>query len=181
MVSFTFASGIDSPCSLVSSGRPPKGKIVSEQSSVDVVTVDEETKTVDLYDANKGKVARTGGPYLDEIEAEKAEERRAKLEDREPDLENPPATVSTRLVPKSQLVERDTNLSHVSEFVEVENEPVTTIEVVTPKTEPDPTQVDFDNNYDNLNALRAGQELAQLKRDVEPKKEESVSTEDDNV
>jgi len=136
---------------------------VSEQPSVDVQVVDEETKRVDLYDANKGKVARTGGPYLDEIEAEKAEIRRAKVENREPDLDNPPAVVSTRLVPKSQLVERDTNLSHVSEFVEVENEPVTTIEVVVPKTEPDPAQVDFDNNYDVLNALKAGQQLEELK------------------
>lgn len=155
---------------------------MTEQSSVDVDRVDEETVTVDLYDANKGKVARVGGPYLDEIDAERAEIQRAKVEGREPDLENPPAVVGTRLVPKSQLVERDTNLSHVSEFVEVENKPHTTIEVVTPKPEADASQVDFDNNYDVLNALRAKNELEQLKADTTvTKSSSSVADEDDNV
>lgn len=39
------------------------------------------------------------GVYLDDVERRNAELARAKVEDRDPDLENPPATCSTPLVP----------------------------------------------------------------------------------
>lgn len=50
-----------------------------------------------LYNANDGLTGRSGGPYLDELEAEQAEIRRAKIEGREPDLDNPPATAGIQL------------------------------------------------------------------------------------
>lgn len=121
---------------------------------------------VDLYDANHGKAPRTGGPYLDDIERRNAETWRAQKENREPDYDNPPAVVSTVLVPKSQLVERDTDKSHFTDAVEVENEPVAQYVADTSdgfKGESDPTQPDFDNNYDRLNALNAGVKLNELK------------------
>lgn len=52
---------------------------------------------VPLYNANDGLTGRGGGPYLDELEAEQAEVRRAKVEGREPDLDNPPATAGIQL------------------------------------------------------------------------------------
>lgn len=41
----------------------------------------------------------TTSVYLDDVEREREEILRAKVEDREPDLENPPATQSTPLLP----------------------------------------------------------------------------------
>lgn len=67
-----------------------------------MTTTDEtptETRTVKLYNANDGIVGRTGGPYLDEEEMEAAEIRRAKVEGREPDLDNPGSTAGVHLVP----------------------------------------------------------------------------------
>lgn len=136
---------------------------IKDTDSVNTHQKDENTVTVDLYDANHGKTPRTGGPYLDDIERRNAETWRAQKEDREPDYDNPPAVVSTVLVPKSQLVERDTDKSHFSDALEVTNEPVATYDVVTPEEKPDPTQPDFDNNYDRLNALNAGVKLNDLK------------------
>ena len=135
---------------------------VEDTTSVDTHK-DGDTVTVDLYDANKGKAPRTGGPYLDEVEAEKAEIRRARVEGREPDLDNPPAIVSTHLVPKSQLVERDVDKSHYSDAVEVTNEPVDSYAVVTPVAEPDPTQHDFNNDFDQVKIADAKAKLDALK------------------
>jgi hypothetical protein len=120
---------------------------------------DKETVTIDLYNANHGKAPRTGGPYRDDIEQEQAEVWRAKAEGREPDLDNPPACASTVLVPKSQLVERDTDKSHFSDSVEVTNEPVDTmtVEVIDPfKGDPDPSQANWDNDMSKVNALQGG-------------------------
>jgi hypothetical protein len=61
--------------------------------------------TIDLYIAADGLTGRDGGPYLDQEERRIAEERRAVVEDREPDLENPPATAGTVLVTASQLLD----------------------------------------------------------------------------
>lgn len=142
--------------------------------------VDGDTVTVDLYDANKGKTPRTGGPYLDEIEREEAEKRRAKMENREPDLENPPAATGTVLVPKSQLVERDTDKSHYSDSLDVVNEPVASYEANVHSAyddDPDPKQADWDNDVDKVRALAASNELdAQVEKkntpDPEPSYEE---------
>jgi hypothetical protein len=43
-------------------------------------------------------------PYLDDLERERAEIVRAKVEDREPDLENPPAVQGTPLAQKEQFI-----------------------------------------------------------------------------
>lgn len=137
---------------------------VEDTTSVDTHQ-DGDAVTVDLYDANKGKAPRSGGPYLDEIEAEKAEIRRAKVEGREPDLDNPPAIVSTQLVPKSMLRETDTDKSHFSDAVEVVNEPVDSYKVEAPVNEPDPTQHDFNNDYDQVKIADAKAKLDALKVD----------------
>lgn len=129
---------------------------------------------VDLYNANDGKVARTGGPYLDQVQQEQAEIIRAKMEDREPDLDDPPATAGVVLVPASQLVERDVDKSHYSDTLAITNEPVTSIVVDTTSGfdgEPDKTQANFDNDMTKVNVLRAGSELDQLTKDApEPEK-----------
>lgn len=57
-----------------------------------------------LYNANDGVTGRDGGPYLDEIEAREAEKRRAIVEGREPDLDNPPATAGIQLNTAAQMI-----------------------------------------------------------------------------
>jgi hypothetical protein len=66
---------------------------------------------VNLYNVNDGLVGRDGGPYLDQEEQRAAEERRAIIEDREPDLENPGATAGTVLVPAVTLVQNAASLN----------------------------------------------------------------------
>jgi hypothetical protein len=135
--------------------------------------VDGEDVVVKLYDANKGKMPRTGGPYLDEVQAEQAEINRAKREDREPDLENVPPYTGTVLVPASQLTERDVDKSHYSEFLPIENEPVATYVAEKPTSEPDPTQAAWDNDSQKVAALEASVRFNELveknnKPDTEP-------------
>lgn len=60
--------------------------------------------TQKLYNPNDSVTGRDGGPYLDEEEARQAEFRRAQVEDREPDYDNPPAIAGVPLVPASDLV-----------------------------------------------------------------------------
>lgn len=131
-------------------------------NNADTERVSEDTVKVDLYVANAGKGERTGGPYLDDVERHNAETWRAQREGREPDYENPPATAGTVLVPKSQLLERDTDKMHYSDNVEVTNKPYTTVEVQTPKTEADPAQPNFDNDYDRLKAFEAKKRLDEV-------------------
>lgn len=57
-----------------------------------------------LYNANDGVTGRDGGPYLDEVEAREAEKRRAIVEKREPDLDNPPATAGIQLNTAAQMI-----------------------------------------------------------------------------
>lgn len=117
---------------------------------------------VNLYDAQKGRVPRTGGPYLDEIQAEEAERRRAKAEGREPDLDNPGPYAGTALVTASQLPERDVDKSHYAETLPIENEPVASYVVDFPESKADPGQADWDNDMDKVNALRGAQEYQAL-------------------
>ena len=53
---------------------------------------------VDLFNPNDNVTGRDGGPYLDEVEARNAEARRAVVEKREPDFDNPPATAGIPLL-----------------------------------------------------------------------------------
>ena len=50
-----------------------------------------------LYNANDSTTGRDGGPYRDLEEAKYYEKQRALVEDREPDLENPPAHAGIQL------------------------------------------------------------------------------------
>lgn len=56
-----------------------------------------------LFNQHEGLVGRDGGPYLDEEERREAETRRARIENREPDYDNAPATAGTPLVPAEYL------------------------------------------------------------------------------
>lgn len=67
-----------------------------------MTTKTEKPKTEALFNANDGLTGRDGGPYLDEVEAQQAEIRRAKVEGREPDLDNPPASAGIVLVTARQ-------------------------------------------------------------------------------
>ena len=55
------------------------------------------TDKVPLFNANDRLSGRDGGPYMDLEEAKQAEIRRAQVEGREPDLENPPAYAGIQL------------------------------------------------------------------------------------
>ena len=107
-------------------------------------------KVVELYDANEGLVPRSGGPYLDVLQREQAEIRRAKIENREPDLENPPAVAGTVLVTKSQLFERDADrVGRIPEAMEPTVKPFDTYEADLSSAvdnEPDPRQKDWNND-----------------------------------
>jgi len=143
---------------------------------------DNGDQKVDLYLASHGKTRRTGGPYMDDIQREEAEIRRAKMEDREPDLDNPPADVATKLVPKSQLVETDTDKSHISDTLEVENDPVDSYVVPAPVNEPDPTQANWDNDSSKVAALEGAQRYQELvEKNQNRPASETVKTEDDGV
>ena len=61
-------------------------------------------KVVALFNANDGLTGRDGGPYLDLEEAREAEIRRARVENRKPDLENPPASAGIVLLTGKQVV-----------------------------------------------------------------------------
>ena len=162
------------------------------KNSVNHDTNDGEV-VVNLYDANQGKLPRTGGPYRDDIEKEQAEVWRAKQEGREPDLDNPPATAATHLVPESQLVERDTNVSHYSDTLKNENEPVSSYVADTTdgfQGDPDPTQPNWDNDMSKVAALDAGLKMEELKEKAqtsgqsenpEPKDEDFFGEKNDNV
>lgn len=69
--------------------------------------------TVPLFNPNDGLTGRDGGPYLDIEEAKTAERRRAVLENREPDLENPPATAGIQLVTAAQLIHQASGVMSV--------------------------------------------------------------------
>lgn len=150
---------VDGPCNLVLVVPLPKGLVMPE------------TQDVALYDANKGLLKRSGGPYLDEMEAKHAEEIRAGKEGREPDLETPPAYVGTVLVPKSYLRETDNDHSAAAlgGYVELEHDPVETLTVdVTDDftRDPDPRQVNWDNDSQKVAAMQAEAAYSQAKADA---------------
>ena len=136
-----------------------------------------ESRTIDLYDVNEGKVQRSGGPYRDVLEREEAEKRRAKIEDREPDLDNPPATAATQLVPKDYLRENDTDKSHFSDKVEVTVDPVDSYEYTEPTTEPDVTQVDWNNDSSQVAAMEAKARFEEAQAKAVPNDKTEADTE----
>lgn len=147
-------------------------------NSANHTTNENDELVVELYDANQGKTPRTGGPYLDEVEREQAELIRSRRENRDPDFDNPPASAGTVLVTKSQLVERDTDKSHFSDTLEVQNKPVASYVAQQWVDESDPTQPDFDNDMSRIAALDAGlrmQELSDKAKNQDVKPSEPVS------
>lgn len=54
-------------------------------------------KSVPLYNPNDGLTGRDGGTYLDQEEMRIAEERRARIEGRKPNYDNPGATAGIQL------------------------------------------------------------------------------------
>ena len=66
-------------------------------------TDDATLEDVNFYNQHERASGRQPGIYLDAVEREAAEVIRAKKEDREPDLDNPPATAGTPLVLAGQL------------------------------------------------------------------------------
>lgn len=61
-------------------------------------------KSVSQFNPNDGLTGRDGGPYLDQEEARIAEERRARVENREPDYENPGVTAGIPLTTAAQMI-----------------------------------------------------------------------------
>lgn len=59
----------------------------------------------DFFNPHDGLKGRPGGVYLDVQERVRAEEQRAFSEDREPDLDNPPAVAGTTLVTEGMRVD----------------------------------------------------------------------------
>ena len=67
-----------------------------------------------VYNPNDGLVGRDGGPYLDEVQAEQDEIRRAKAEGRKPDLEHPGANAGIQLSTAGQMLATLTVQGHPS-------------------------------------------------------------------
>ena len=89
-------------------------QFIDESVDVDLDNVD--TKDVDfVYPTNTDPMRQlpSTSRYLDDVEREKAEILRAKIEDREPDLENPPAAQGTPLVTVAQI--KATNFSNLDD------------------------------------------------------------------
>lgn len=123
------------------------GDILRERNVASEVE-NEASDKVELYNAQEGLVTRSGGPYLDDLEREAAELRRARIEGREPDLKNPGPHVGTLLVTKDQLVERDASRSHgLARGTEPDVKPMESYDAeVVEESKPDPRQRDFDND-----------------------------------
>src|SRR6478609_5145327 len=60
--------------------------------------------TTPLYNPNDGVTGRDGGPYFDEVQAQQDELRRARVEKREPDLDNPGANAGIQLSTAGQML-----------------------------------------------------------------------------
>jgi hypothetical protein len=65
---------------------------------------EEKVEDLTLHNPNDGLYGRTGGPYLDEVEAQAAEINRARVEGRKPDLANPGAYAGIPLQTKRQQI-----------------------------------------------------------------------------
>lgn len=101
-----------------------------------------DTRETRLYNPHDNLTGRDGGPYLDIVERERAETLRAKVEDREPDYENPPAVAGTPLVTGPQLAfmanpssnpsqaSRDPAAMAVDAMAQSDDFPVTSVQTV---------------------------------------------------
>ena len=96
-----------------------------------------------LYDVNKGVNGRDGGPYLDEIEAQEAERRRAFIENREPDLDNPGPYQGSVLVDAETLIQNHNSTRHGKFEGEIKVDPVAEVPDADGDGIPDSEDEDF--------------------------------------
>jgi hypothetical protein len=90
----------------------------------EVETEDVEKEFYHVQELDPMRLVPGTNPYLDQVERERGEIQRAKIEDREPDLENPPAVQSTLVLTKevvenSGLSTADVNPASVLEVPQV--------------------------------------------------------------
>lgn len=81
---------------------------MAEATEENPAGVETKTQATEFFfpthtDARRYQPGGRNGVYLDDVMREQAEIQRAKIEGREPDLDNPPAVVSTPLVMATQL------------------------------------------------------------------------------
>lgn len=69
-----------------------------------------------LYNANDGITGRDGGPYLDQVEARHAEDRRAEVEGRDPDYSTMPLGPGVVYVTAAQLLASESVNNLPSQF-----------------------------------------------------------------
>ena len=111
---------------------PPRKR--KEESSVAATKTDSvdlsNSEDTEFYNIHEGNRGRQPGEYLDVVERMQAEFRRADVEDREPDFDNPPATAGTPLVTKA-ILDTVVNPSSVGNTDDqlVAPEPVSTLPV----------------------------------------------------
>lgn len=80
----------------------------ADSKAVEKDAVNNETapnEDVDLYNVNEGVHGRTGGPYLDDVQARAEEDRRALIEGREPNYDDLQPFVGVQLVNKQRLID----------------------------------------------------------------------------
>lgn len=112
-----------------------------------------------LYNPNDGLTGRDGGPYLDIEEAKRAEIRRAEVEGRKPDLDNPGPSAGIQLVTATALLNTvgvnqpsktgssvDSDETVVKGFADDKNNPMRVVEKV--KSE-DYAQVESEDDLEN--------------------------------
>jgi len=96
-MSETSGSSTSSPSAGTTVTKPAAPETAPESGAESV-----DTK---FFIAQDGISGRDGGPYLDQVEREQAEIQRAKVEGREPDLDNPGPNAGTVLVTERKLVD----------------------------------------------------------------------------
>ena len=126
------------------------------------------------YDHDEEGIVKGGGPYFDEVERERAEIQRAKVEGREPDLENPPATVGTPLLTMSKL-NPDLHVTPGQQPAATYTTPVT----VPDDPNPFPTQPAEDPNaYPDYATYHLGKQQELQSSDTGSDSEEPITTSD---
>lgn len=113
------------PVNDLPSETPEPGPSTGEQASSSTPTTNDEETTSEKptrdqgfkYPTHVDPMRRLGGVYLDDELRREAEIARAKVEDREPDLENPPAMQSTPLVASHTLERLDPRARDIDDDV----------------------------------------------------------------
>lgn len=115
-----------------------------------------------LYNPNDGLTGRDGGPYLDEVQAQQDEIRRARVEGREPDLDNPGANAGIQLATAGQMLATLTVSSNPSRenartaavdkmYADAHKEVTTVVSDEVPDTSNQKTAQDIEAEDEDLN------------------------------